>query len=242
MLKNKKGTVTVEATILITVILVIFTSFFQTISLYFKEDIISQKVFDSLYTLDNVSYFYEKVGISKEIENLSINEDLENIFKNQIDELKSVSVNSSKEIILREVFKNKLKNIDESLKLIAFSLNDDIIYSDVYYKRKLIFNELDFHIKIQKKLFLFGDEKELFKNKTIIDIVKELAKNQEENGYDDKFVYMTKYGKVYHTNKNCFYLVKDGTIHEAITKKSLKEMKEKGIRECKLCGGLCEGK
>ncbi len=223
---NKRGSITVESVIVVSTFIVVLSFLFQLMLLPSKEDISSQQIFDSLNELDNYSYAYEKIGLMEIKDQLHIISP----YKKYVDDIFKYGNHLAKKEYLKLVFKHLLK---ENIEIVEFDLEEDIIKGRVSYNRRYIFEERNYEIEFEKKLFLFGDNRTLFPNKTLASVMKDALEGEENS----VLVYKTKTGSKYHKS-GCFYLERLTTDKKNITAHTLLEAEKMGLKPCKRC---CKG-
>ena len=213
---DRKGNISVEALISVTLFILFMSFLFQMLSMLSKEDKMSQIVFDGIYTLENYGYLYEKIGVLDQEINIDLGDHQEivqfiNKSINKVDQ-------QSKTEYLKWVLKQKLDVYDIIIN--SFEIKEDVLSCRVIYKREYLFGlSHDFEISIKKRMWLFGDEKELYPNKTLTDVFKKQLADERR-----QFVYQTKTGGKYHL-VGCFYLVRSTTDQTKIKKMSLYDAK-----------------
>ncbi len=220
---NKRGSLTVEAVISVSTLILVLSFLFQIIILPSNEDIFSQKVFDALNELDNYSYAYEKIGLIEITDKL----DIVKGYSKYINSIAEYGNGIAKKEYLKSVFKSSL---NKEIKILEFDLDNDLIKGKISYNRNYIFSNKDYIIEFEKKLFLFGDDKKLFPNKTLASALDKISDEDENN----IIVYKTKTGSKYH-KWGCFYLVRSTTDKKNITEQTLLEAQRMGLMPCKRC-------
>lgn len=144
---DRKGNISVEALISVTLFILFMSFLFQMLSMFSKEDKMSQIVFDGIYTLENYGYLYEKIGVLDQKINIDLGDHQEivrfiNKSINKIDQ-------QSKTEYLKWVLKQKLDVYDIIIK--SFEIEEDVLSCRVIYKREYLFGlSSDFEISIKK--------------------------------------------------------------------------------------------
>lgn len=218
MMISKKGSISVEALIVIPVIILVGLFFFQIISLFADAEIQTQNVYNTLEELENINFVYEKVGVSKISLPLGKYQEL-------VDDIIKQADGRAREGLLKEIFINKLPG----LTLESWQLKEGLINGQVSYKRNLLFSNQTLHIHFTKRLWLFGDNKALYPNISLADAIKKSEDKDKKTN-----VYQTKTGAKYHLD-GCFYLRRSTTDKTKIIKMTLHQAKKKGLDACKRC-------
>ncbi|MBI9014861.1 MAG: hypothetical protein JEZ08_21710 [Clostridiales bacterium] len=224
---DRKGNISVEALISVTLFILFMSFLFQMLSMFSREDKMSQIVFDGIYTLENYGYLYEKIGVlDQEIDmDLSGHQEIVQFINRSIKIIKQ----ESKIEYLKGVLEQELDAHDITLK--SFDIHEDILSCEVTYKREFLFGLSSvFDITVRKRMWLFGDEKELYPNKTLTDVFKKQLEDERFH-----FVFQTKTGGKYH-QVGCFYLVRSTTDQTEIKRISLYDAKYVyHLMPCKRC-------
>ena len=219
---NDRGSITVEAAIVFPITILVMTILIQLIMMFPSEDLKIQKVDDILSQLDSLNYVYEKVGI------LSFD-----VPENPYSELirsSQLFINETVESNLLEIFLvNELDKNDMILN--EFTCHDDTISGEISWRRNFVFGlRKDFHVKFEKCLWLFGDNKSIYPNQTLTSYLL-----NNENEEKKILVYKTKGGQKYHL-EGCFYLVRSTTDKSKIDTMTLYEAKHiHRLEPCKRC-------
>jgi len=225
-IKNKSGSITVEAVISVAVMILVLTSMFQLLTLYPEEEVTLHKTYDALNQLDNAYYLYHKVGV------YDFDYDTgHQILDQLIDDTKNVLDQSTAELMLKSYLQALLN--EEEIQVIDLSLDGDILRGQLTYPRSINLGyEWQMTIDFEKRLWLFGNEKTLFPNHTL---VEKLQSSQDKEKHI--VVYQTKTGEKYHY-EGCFYLTRSTTDKENIISMTLYEAKRiKHLSPCKRCIG-----
>lgn len=226
VMKNKRGSITVEAVIVVSVMILVCASLFQLLTLFPEEDIKVQTVYDICNKLDTVYYIYHKVGIFD-----STYESGYQALDDLIEQTRKFSDETTAEYILEETLSNLLAH--EDMVLSSFELKDDRISGQIGYSRSIVFGYTwDMAIKFDKTMWLFGDNKSIYPNKSLADLL-----HTRDDHEKNLLVYQTKTGGKYHM-AGCFYLRRSTTDKPNIKSMSLYEAKRiKHLTPCKRCIG-----
>lgn len=222
---NKKGSITVEALISVSIMILVLTSLFQLLTLYPTEDIQVQKTYDALNQLDTAYYLYHKVGVF-DFDFKSGNDSLDQLISSTRDYLNQASVEKMLEGYLKHLLN------DTAIEVKNFALENDIITGEIVYESHISLGpSWLMTTSFEKRLWLFGNEKEIYPNTTLLDQVKD---SQEKD--KSLIVYVTKTGEKYH-QEGCFYLIRSTTDKSQIKALTLYEAKKKHLVPCKRCMG-----
>jgi len=224
---DSRGNISVEALISITLFILLMSFLFQMLSMFSKEDKMSQIIFDEIYALENYGYLYEKVGLlDQEIDvNLGEHQEIIDLINTSIKKINQ----KSKASYLKWVLKQELDV--HKIEIDSFEIQGDTLSCKVTYNRQYLFGlSHDFDVFITKRMWLFGDQKELYPNKTLSDVLKKQTEDER-----NQLVYQTKTGGKYHL-AGCFYLERSTTDHAKIKKMSLYDAKYLyHLMPCKRC-------
>ncbi len=213
IMKSNKGSVSIEALIVVTTLILMMTFLFQMIVMFPKEDLRTQIVYDALNDLEHHHYIYNKVGFL-ELDFTVGHEDIDRILHLMQTDLSHLAESE----YLSIVFKSKMLNQD--MVVDHFELVDDQVLGEVSYMRPFMFGiKRTFTIKFDKRMWLFGNEPSLYPNKTLAEVV-----GNQNNKEESITVYQTKTGGKYHL-KGCFYLVRSTTDHPKIISMTLDKAK-----------------
>ncbi len=232
-MKNSKGSLSVEALFSVSVFFLVILLLISIFSIFSTEEIMNQYTYDLIEEIEISNYMFEKIGFSDvEIYKEKIESYLEDIpfdsemFIEYLDISKTLA-SKGKNIFLKSIFRNKLNDKLYDLKRInikdySFSLVGDNLYINYSYDINLPFSlSIEINHMINKSLWLFGDEAEIYPNTTLASVL-----NDENEKEKEIPVYKTKTGTKYHF-ANCFYLIKKGTDKSKIISMTLKLAKEK---------------
>jgi len=219
---NDRASITVEAAIVFPITILVMTILIQLIVMFPSEDLKIQKVDDILSRLDSLNYVYEKVGI------LSVD-----IPENPYSELIKSSQTSISETVESNYLETYLKSelAENDMVLNEFDFHDDTISGEISWKRDFVFGlKKEFHIRFEECLWLFGDNKSIYPNKTLTSYLL-----NNENEEKKILVYKTKGGQKYHL-EGCFYLVRSTNDKSKIDTMTLYEAKHiHRLEPCKRC-------
>lgn len=208
---NNRGSISVEALIGVTVFVLLMVFLGQMLMVFSAEDIVSQKVFDGVYQLENHGYLYEKIGL------LHQSPRIKGFDNSKILDLLNSSMKAidykTKEAYLKFILSNSL---DDNLSLSKFDLNQDRIMCQIVYEKQYLFGlKHEFIITVEKQLWLFGDDKSLYPHETLKDLLSRQYSKEKNT-----VVYHTKTGSKYHI-EGCFYLRRSTTDKDKIKSISL---------------------
>lgn len=237
MIKNKRGLISVEALLTVTIFVLLMSFLISLLQLFYIEDVLSQKVFDSVDELEKMNYLLEKIG-DVHLEDLAIDNlpiDLkEYTYLNTF--LNSEYQDQNKDVFLRHHFETDISQVMDRYKVVndwsleEFVLLGDRLSIDLTYKHHLPFKiQLKPEIQVNKTLWLFGDDPTLSDHQTLADILGNF------NDFSvSTYVYTTKTGVKYHL-KTCFYINRTTTDQSKIKRLSLKEALAAYFLPCKRC-------
>lgn len=225
---NKRGSITVEAMLVIGVLLLVFASIFQMFRFVQAEEIMAQEVYDGIEDVAIVNYLLHKIGpfdeaIFRQVAAYLPDEQQAWIAKVPIEKVADLGMTA----VLQQTLILSLDapaNVSH-IKGETFSLDGDILNLMLSYEiNTLGGKKLKRHLRVKKRLWLFGNEPDQFQQTTLADFF------QQEH---DVVVYVTKSGTKYHL-KNCFYIRRSTTDHKAVQGISLAEAM-KHFSPCKRC-------
>lgn len=235
----KKGNVSVEALISVSVFLLFMFFLMQVILGFASESIVAQNVLDGLEDLENYNIAIETIGISNELDSLlsdNLSQWLDEEIYIYMTDLLSKGLDNSRSDYLETLFKSMVETSDTVVQ--DFSVKEDLVTVEVIYEKNYLFGlETKSILTAEKKLFLYGDDSDLYKKHSLIELIKETVLSEE-----GKFVYKTKTGSKYHL-RDCFYINRSTTDQTSIQKISIYEAKYiYYLLPCKRCiGGQNEG-
>lgn len=215
---NKKGSVTVEALVCFTTIILLLLVMFQLLVFHANEDLKTQKVYEALEHVELANYTYEKIGFLESMP------EIDHPLTEQVYELAKGMNHLNKKSYLKLIFSEQLKGF----RIDAFELEGDWISGQVSYEKRFILSKGHrFNVHFKKRLWLFGNDPSSYPNKTLGRYLN-----------DDRvtYVYVTKTGTKYHL-PGCFYLNRSTTDQLNIQKLTKDEAVSRHYLPCKRCYG-----
>jgi hypothetical protein len=234
-MKLKKGSISIEAVISLSTLILFFSFLIQALLFYGFHDQTAQTIYDEIDSLSHYNYIYESVGIFNMADYPAFESEIPAEIKPLITKGIQAIDGQGKEVFLKSVLKKQLEKIVHSkvkdFKIIDFDLESDYLSVKVSYLQALPFGiEIPGYVQIDKQLWFLGSHPELINMKTLSSMLKE---NQEEQS--NLYVYITKTGSKYHL-EDCFYITRSTTDHKAVKKVILKDAeKNYGLTPCKRC-------
>lgn len=245
-LKNKAGVLSIEALMSVSIFLLVIVILINLLTLISTEERMDQYSYDLIKELEIYNYLYEKIGFD-EITDLSSYKDAIYQYAKQIPNLPEEylelldfdewCIDKGKEFFLSSTFKTRLESEllrysrYTKLKIYEFDLEDNLLGVSFKYDVSLPLGfKFEIGHKIEKELWLFGDESDIYPNETLISKLK-----KEEVEEKSIVVYKTRTGGKFHTI-NCFYIVRSSTDKDNIVGITLKDAKSKyGLTSCSRC-------
>lgn len=226
---NKKGSLSVEALLSFSFLMMLLLTIISVFSFIAKEDQLSQVVFDEINTLSIDHYLMQKVGI----ENLDFLEDVDHLLPETLQEFLGNKLSSYTEMIaietwmqLRLQYQLEEKTEVDRVKVSSLSLKGDILEVEIDYTQRLAMGMMvDNSIKASTKMWYFGNDPGIFNQNSLSDLLEEDS--------EISYVYVTKLGSKYHT-EDCFY-IKRSTTDQSGVKKIPLELAKKTYSPCRLC-------
>jgi hypothetical protein len=225
---NRKGSLSIEALISCSVLLMLLVILVSLFSFLSVEDQMAQAVLDEAKSLEMDYYLIQKVGIS----DWSILQSIDQVLPEYVEEILGQRFSSYSELVTVESFMYlRLKYLLEdrgivtSITIEDFEVEEDVLSFEIAYKQVLPLGiAVKNSIKLVYKMWYFGNAPYLYHQTTLGELIDEKA---------DVFVYVTKTGSKYHT-KDCFYIVRSSTDQKGVKKILLTEAKQ-GYAPCKRC-------
>lgn len=230
----KKGNVSVEALISVSVFMLFVLFLIQVLLGFASESIAAQNILDGLEDLENYNIVIESIGISNEMDSFFVDHLSEWVDEElyiYMTETLSKVIDYSRDDYLEILFKSMVET--QNMVVNDFTIEDELVRVEVFFYKNYLFGlETKSTLTAEKKLFLYGDEPELYRKHTLVELVKETILSEE-----GKLVYKTKTGSKYHL-KDCFYITRSTTDQSGIMKLSVYEAKYiYYLLPCKRCIG-----
>lgn len=226
---NNKGSISIEALITLTVMILLMAFMIQMMFLLPEEDLMTQYVYDALETLEISNYMYHKIGIlDLPLPDSPYSDYLSGVMNDLDDYAASYA--------LEEVLNQLLKK--HEMTLTTYAYKEGVVSGIVSYEKKFYLGGTrQFSIGFEKRLWLFGNEKNLYPNHTLADLLDK-ERDEEKN----ITVYKTQTGEKYHL-EGCFYLIRSTTNHLSIESMTLYHARHKEhLSPCKRCLGEAKWK
>lgn len=226
---NNRGSISVEALITVSVMILLMAFMIQFMFFIQEEDLRTQYVYDALEDLEVCNYLYEKIGVIK----IPIPD---SPYTEYVSEL----VKSLEEYVDGFVLETVLEQLllKHDMMLTSYTYQDGVISGVVTHEKDFYLGGTkSFSIGFEKRLWLFGNQSELYPNHTLADLLDK--ESEEEKSIT---VYKTKTGEKYHL-EGCFYLIRSTTDHMNIEGMTLYNARHKEhLSPCKRCLGEAKWK
>lgn len=224
LIMNRKGAVSIEALIAFSVALLLMGFLIQLLLFLPDEEVKTQQLYDAIVDFEIFNYAYEKIGVkSIELPKFKWSNELNQL----LDSLKEYGEAKA----YKMVFQKLLEDYDLSLE--EFLLEDGILRGRVAFEKSfLLAGKREFFIAFEKRIWLFGDQKELYPNVQLSSLIHEDSEADKK-----RYVYMTVSGEKYHM-EGCFYLMRSTTLHEHIKHVTVYEAERTHyLKPCERCYG-----
>ena len=234
-MKSKRGSISIEAVIGLSTLILFFSFLVQVLLLYGFHDQTTQKIYDEVNKLSHYHYIYESIGPLEASDYSWIESQIPGDIKILVDESLDLLKERTKTAFLREVLNKKIEKIRhpkiKELGITDFSLEGHFLSIKVSFIQVLPLGfEVAGNLQVDKQLWFLGSQPQLVELKTLSSMFKENHENQANS-----YVYMTKTGSKYHLG-DCFYITRSTTDQKALKKVTLDQAEKMyNLSPCSRC-------
>ena len=234
-MKSKRGSISIEAVIGLSTLVLFFSFLVQVLLLYGFHDQTSQKIYDEINRVSHYHYIYESIGPLEASDYAWIKSKMPGDIEILINESLDLLNDKTKAVFLREILSKKIEKIKHSkikeLGITDFSLEEHFLSVKVSFIQVLPLGfEVAGYVQVDKQLWFLGSHPEQVDLKTLSSILKENHDNQANT-----YVYMTKTGSKYHL-EDCFYITRSTTDQKALKKITLDQAEKMyDLSPCSRC-------